>query len=242
MSLESTIALSRLAESCGLHGDALSVLRTFLLNACRRGEIHDVDAETRTQLSSSLTGVAAPLRAALNKTSTPTPPPTTTTTPPTIDENSEPFQLETFRKSLLERLTTLKAQVVELTSFFVTDAVSPETFVWAHKVRGDFHRYLAEASTSEKDVAAAETCFAAALNKAQSHLPPTSPLRLGAALNYAAFCHDILRDVDKARKLAHDALDEAEGEMHSFDVPQNLPDTAYVMQLMRRTLARWEEM
>ena len=271
MSLDSTLALCRLAESNGLPHESFSVLRSYLVLACRRGDVEDLDAEMRTVVSAALVSVAQPLRAALKATAAlplakplgappgvglghgnvllpisqthahPQPhvsggaPPGSETA--SVAGEAEAAQLDSFRRSLLERLVTLKNQVVELASFFVSDAVAPETFVWAHKIKGDLHRYVAEATASEKEAAAAETSFAAALTKAQHYLTPTSALRLGAALNYASFLNDVLRDATRARRVVEDALAEAEGEIHSFDGPQNLPDAAYVMQLLRKFLA-----
>lgn len=256
MSLDSALALSRVADSCGLPHDAFSVLRAQVVHACRRGEAHDLDADVRAQLSVTLASAAAPLRAALRGTSNfpgarpfvaalpaPGAAPTSLPTAESADagESADAAQVDAFRRGVFDRLAALKSQVTELAALFANDSVQPETCVWALKLKGDLHRYVAEASASERDAAAADAAFAAALAKAVTHLPPTSPLRLGAALNYATFLHDVLRDVDRARRMASDALDEAEGELHSFDVPQNLPDTAYVMQLTRRALAKWAE-
>jgi 14-3-3 protein epsilon len=216
---------AKLAESCGLHAEAFSLLASHLVNLAMNGMVSNVDQEIRTQLSLSLVNLTQPWRMFLNR----------------VPEDTTTEDLEALRKTILERLINVKNTVTELSDHLVGNDVQPETAVWAFKIKGDLHRYVAEASGSVFEARVAEQAFADGLRRAQLHLPPTSPLRLGLALNYGSFCYDILRDADRARRIAQDALDESDAELHAFDVPQNLPDTNYVSQLVRKALTKWEE-
>lgn len=66
--------------------------------------------------------------------------------------------------------------------------ISGESKVFYYKMKGDYHRYLAEFATGNDRKDAAECSLAAyksASDIATSELPPTHPIRLGLALNFS---------------------------------------------------------
>merc|ERR1712217_74731 len=64
-------------------------------------------------------------------------------------------------------------------TFWTTTSSSDESKVFFNKMKGDYHRYMAEYSTNEARENAAED------------IPTTHPLRLGLALNYSVFLYEI---------------------------------------------------
>lgn len=77
----------------------------------------------------------------------------------------------------------------------IPNSSSEEGKVFYYKMKGDYHRYLAEfqAGDARKTSAgAALESYAAASGIANSELPPTHPIRLGLALNFSVFYYEIL--------------------------------------------------
>ncbi len=78
--------------------------------------------------------------------------------------------------------------------------------------KGDYHRYLAEFTTTEKRKDSADKsleAYQAATEVAATDLAPTHPIRLGLALNFSVFYYEILNSPDKACQMAKTSFDEA---------------------------------
>jgi len=65
----------------------------------------------------------------------------------------------------------------------------PESKVFYYKMKGDYHRYLAESTTGEFRQTASEKALEAykAASEISQELLPTDPIRLGLALNFSVF-------------------------------------------------------
>jgi len=116
-----------------------------------------------------------------------------------------------------------------------------ESYVFYHKMRGDYLRYLAEFSTGDGRKEAAEkslVAYKAASDKATSTLTPTHPIRLGLALNFSVFYYEILNSPDRACRLAKSAFDDAVTELDSLP-EDNYKDSTLIMQLLRDNLTLW---
>jgi 14-3-3 protein epsilon len=115
-----------------------------------------------------------------------------------------------------------------------------ESLVFYHKMKGDYHRYLAESTSGDtRQVAsdAALTAYKDASTIAED-LISTNPIRLGLALNFSVFYYEILGKPDNAIHLAKTAFDEA------IEKLENLPDESYkdstlIMQLLRDNITLW---
>lgn len=109
--------------------------------------------------------------------------------------------------------------------------------------RGDYYRYLAEISYGEAREGHASSSLEAykvAYKHALSTLEATHPTRLGLALNFAVYYHDILNSPERACYLAKHAFDEAIAAASQPSVlGQSLEDALMILQLIKDDLILW---
>lgn len=120
-------------------------------------------------------------------------------------------------------------------------ATSGESKVFYYKMKGDYHRYLAEFATGNDRKEAAENslvAYKAASDIAMTELPPTHPIRLGLALNFSVFYYEILNSPDRACRLAKAAFDDAIAELDTLS-EESYKDSTLIMQLLRDNLTLW---
>ncbi|KAJ6947615.1 hypothetical protein NC651_002096 [Populus alba x Populus x berolinensis] len=94
-----------------------------------------------------------------------------------------------------------------LETHLVPSASAAESKVFYLKMKGDYHRYLAEFKTGAERKEAAESTllsYKSAQDIALSELAPTHPIRLGLALNFSVY-YEILNSPDRACSLAKQA-------------------------------------
>lgn len=103
--------------------------------------------------------------------------------------------------------------------------------------KGDYYRYQAEISDDSGRKEDAKEAYAKAEEEGKD-LPCTSPIRLGLALNYSVFHYEILRDSDKACKVAKKAFDDAIGDLDTLS-EDCYKDSTLIMQLLRDNLTLW---
>jgi 14-3-3 protein epsilon len=123
----------------------------------------------------------------------------------------------------------------------IPNAASGESKVFYHKMKGDYHRYLAEFATGDKRktaATAAHEAYKSATDVAQTELTPTHPIRLGLALNFSVFYYEILNSPDRACHLAKQAFDDAIAELDSLS-EESYRDSTLIMQLLRDNLTLW---
>lgn len=123
----------------------------------------------------------------------------------------------------------------------IPKAESGESKVFYHKMKGDYHRYLAEFASGDKRKTAATAAHEAyknATDVAQTELTPTHPIRLGLALNFSVFYYEILNSPDRACHLAKQAFDDAIAELDSLS-EESYRDSTLIMQLLRDNLTLW---
>ncbi|KAM9332347.1 14-3-3 protein epsilon-like isoform 2-T2 [Pholidichthys leucotaenia] len=116
-----------------------------------------------------------------------------------------------------------------------------ESKVFYYKMKGDYHRYLAEFATGNDRKEAAENslvAYRAACDIATTELPPTHPIRLGLALNFSVFYYEILNSPDRACTLAKGAFDDAIAELDTLS-EESYKDSTLIMQLLRDNLTLW---
>ncbi|CAN1181877.1 14-3-3-like protein [Linum perenne] len=123
----------------------------------------------------------------------------------------------------------------------IPSANAGDSKVFYLKMKGDYHRYLAEFKTGAERKEAAEstlTAYKAAQDIATSELAPTHPIRLGLALNFSVFYYEILNSPDRACNLAKQAFDEAIAELDTLG-EESYKDSTLIMQLLRDNLTLW---
>ncbi|EPY37619.1 tyrosine 3-monooxygenase/tryptophan 5-monooxygenase activation protein [Angomonas deanei] len=119
-------------------------------------------------------------------------------------------------------------------------ADNDEAKVYYYKMKGDYHRYYAEIeSGSENQKNLALDAYTKATQSIAS-LKPTSPIRLGLALNFSVFYYEILKSPDKGCQLARQAFEEALSDPEVLNEEQH-KEAALIMQLLRDNLALWTE-
>nr|QKY15292.1 14-3-3-like protein (GRF) [Polytomella parva] len=128
-----------------------------------------------------------------------------------------------------------------LDEHLIPTASSGESKVFYLKMKGDYHRYLAEFKTGDARKEAAENtllAYKAAQDIALDSLAPTHPIRLGLALNFSVFYYEILNSPERACHLAKQAFDEAIAELDSLG-EESYKDSTLIMQLLRDNLTLW---
>ncbi|KAJ4909112.1 14-3-3-like protein GF14 omega [Raphanus sativus] len=128
-----------------------------------------------------------------------------------------------------------------LDSRLVPAAGSGDSKVFYLKMKGDYHRYLAEFKTGQERKDAAENTLSAyksAQDIANAELAPTHPIRLGLALNFSVFYYEILNSPDRACSLAKQAFDDAIAELDTLG-EESYKDSTLIMQLLRDNLTLW---
>merc|ERR1712150_226754 len=121
-----------------------------------------------------------------------------------------------------------------------SDAGDVEGKVLFEKMKGDYLRYEAEVATGAERDALATKSEEAYVDGTQSakDLTSTHPVRLGLALNYSVFLHDIKDDSQKACEVAKKAFDEAIAELDNLK-EDAYKDSTLIMQQLRDNLSQW---
>merc|ERR1712050_369396 len=118
---------------------------------------------------------------------------------------------------------------------------SNESQVFYLKMKGDYHRYIAEYSSGDAHQKAqdgAHNAYNAATEIAEAHLKTTHPIRLGLALNSSVFHYEVMNDPTKACGLAKNAFDAAIADIEQLD-DDVYKDATTIMQLIRDNLTLW---
>lgn len=127
-----------------------------------------------------------------------------------------------------------------LNSDLIPKSSTNEAVVFYRKMKGDYHRYVAEFASGDLHANHAREAEAAyrEATAAATELPAANPIRLGLALNYSVFFNEVLGDAAQACLLAKTAFDDAVGVMDSLD-DESARDSAQIMQLLRDNLTLW---
>jgi len=148
-------------------------------------------------------------------------------------------QIKEYRGKIEAELSNICDGILKLLdSHLVPSSTAAESKVFYLKMKGDYHRYLAEFKTGTETKESAEStmvAYKAAQDIALAELAPTHPIRLGLALNFSVFYYDILNSPDKACNLAKQAFDEAISELDTLG-EESYKDSTLIMQLLRDNL------
>lgn len=150
--------------------------------------------------------------------------------------------IKEYRVKIENELAKICEDILEVLDNFLIAKTGPgESKVFYYKMKGDYHRYLAEFATGDKRkgaATAAHEAYKGATDVAQTDLAPTHPIRLGLALNFSVFYYEILNSPDRACHLAKQAFDDAIAELDSLS-EESYRDSTLILQLLRDNLTLW---
>merc|ERR1712241_1252640 len=150
--------------------------------------------------------------------------------------------IRTYRDQAEKELRDICQDILDvLDKHLIPSSTTGESKVFYYKMKGDYHRYLAEFATGNDRKEAAENslvAYKAASDIAMTELPPTHPIRLGLALNFSVFYYEILNSPDRACRLAKAAFDDAIAELDTLS-EESYKDSTLIMQLLRDDLPLW---
>ncbi|KAG0345328.1 14-3-3 protein, partial [Podila humilis] len=150
--------------------------------------------------------------------------------------------IKTYRGTIEEELAKICQDILDvLEKHLVPKSTQDESKVFFLKMKGDYHRYLAEFSTGAQRQSATDAsgkAYEEASSTAVAGLAPTHPIRLGLALNYSVFRYEILNAPEKACSLAKQAFDDAIAELDTLS-EDSYKDSTLIMQLLRDNLTLW---
>nr|XP_058147807.1 14-3-3 protein epsilon-like [Dasypus novemcinctus] len=128
-----------------------------------------------------------------------------------------------------------------LDKHLIPAANTGESKVFFYKMKGDYHRYLAEYATGNERKEAAENslvAYKAASDIAVTELPPTHTICLGLAPNFSVFYYEILNSSDSACRLAKVTFDDAIAELDTLS-EESYKDSTLTMHLLHDNLTLW---
>ncbi|GAA5946979.1 hypothetical protein JCM5350_006947 [Sporobolomyces pararoseus] len=156
--------------------------------------------------------------------------------------SSQVSKIKQYREKVESELGDVCNDILKvLDDHLIPAAQAGESKVFYHKMKGDYHRYLAEFAAGEqreKASSAAHESYKTASEIASSELAPTHPIRLGLALNFSVFYYEILNSPEKACHLAKMAFDDAIAELDTLS-EESYKDSTLIMQLLRDNLTLW---
>jgi len=145
---------------------------------------------------------------------------------------------------IVQELDNVCKDVVEMMETHLLPSASPgEETVFYCKMKGDYYRYLAEFTKnkgSHNYASLSLEAYKTAYKHALSTLEATHPTRLGLALNFSVYYHDIHDSPERACYLAKHAFDEAIGVITQMKLSgQSLEDSLMILQLLRDDMILW---
>lgn len=151
-------------------------------------------------------------------------------------------QITSYKQAIEVELEEICEDILQIIKdTLIPNSTSDEAKVFYYKMKGDYHRYLAEFQPGDSRKSSASNALEAyesASSIAETSLPPTHPIRLGLALNFSVFYYEIFSSPDKACHLAKHAFDDAIAELDTLS-EESYKDSTLIMQLLRDNLTLW---
>lgn len=150
--------------------------------------------------------------------------------------------IQSYKKKIETELEEICSDILEIIkNELIPNSDSDEGKVFYYKMKGDYHRYLAEFQSGDvrkESAGKALEAYTSASNIATQDLAPTHPIRLGLALNFSVFYYEILNSPNNACQLAKQAFDDAIAELDTLS-EESYKDSTLIMQLLRDNLTLW---
>jgi len=226
MDRDSIVYMAKLAEQAERFDEMVEHMKAVA------GQPQELTVEERNLLSVAYKNVIGSRRAAWRVISS-------------IEQKGDPDKMsliQTYRTKIEKELEDICADILAIIeSDLIPNSSSEEGKVFYYKMKGDYHRYLAEFQTGDVRKASSGSAlesYQAASTIANSDLPPTHPIRLGLALNFSVFYYEVLSSPDRACHLAKQAFDDAIAELDTLS-EESYKDSTLIMQLLRDNLTLW---
>mmetsp|Transcript_30281 Transcript_30281/g.93727 ORF Transcript_30281/g.93727 Transcript_30281/m.93727 type:complete len:251 (+) Transcript_30281:104-856(+) len=147
-----------------------------------------------------------------------------------------------YKQKIEKELETICGDILAIIADqLIPHSAGDEGKVFYYKMKGDYHRYLAEFQAGDTRKASSTDAlesYQQASTIANKDLPPTHPIRLGLALNFSVFYYEILNSPDRACHIAKQAFDDAIAELDTLS-EESYKDSTLIMQLLRDNLTLW---
>jgi 14-3-3 protein epsilon len=147
-----------------------------------------------------------------------------------------------YKQKIEKELETICGDILAIIADqLIPHSAGDEGKVFYYKMKGDYHRYLAEFQAGDTRKASSTDAlesYQQASTLANKDLPPTHPIRLGLALNFSVFYYEILNSPDRACHIAKQAFDDAIAELDTLS-EESYKDSTLIMQLLRDNLTLW---
>ncbi|KAK6974446.1 14-3-3 domain-containing protein [Favolaschia claudopus] len=140
-----------------------------------------------------------------------------------------------------EIMMVCKDTITIVEDFFLPTVNSCEDEILFQKTVGDYSRYLAQVST---DIEFRDNCeralmaYESASSFAAAALPPTHPLRLSVATNFAIFHHTILRNRAEAINISRSAFRQAMDHISELE-EGTYQDSVNILLVLKQNLMNW---
>ena len=160
--------------------------------------------------------------------------------------NANPEELQMIRehrKLIEQEIEALCNEVLKVVDeILLPNSHSAINKVFFHKMKADYLRYLLEIQSGDvrKDVTTAKALesYSTASSVASTDLKASDPVRLGVALNFSVFYHEILHSYELACDIAKKAFDAALIDLNSTADDWN-KETTTIMHLIKENLTLW---
>jgi len=226
MDRDSIVYMAKLAEQAERFDEMVEHMKAVA------GQPQELTVEERNLLSVAYKNVIGSRRAAWRVISS-------------IEQKGEPDKMnliQSYRAKIEKELEDICADILAIIeSELIPNSSSEEGKVFYYKMKGDYHRYLAEFQQGDVRKASSGAALEAYQNAstiANADLPPTHPIRLGLALNFSVFYYEVLSSPDRACHLAKQAFDDAIAELDTLS-EESYKDSTLIMQLLRDNLTLW---
>jgi 14-3-3 protein epsilon len=147
-----------------------------------------------------------------------------------------------YRSKVEVELTMVCENAISLLStYLITNADSCEAKTFYFKMMGDYYRYMAEFADDAKKQPLAENAshfYHQGLTEGMS-LPTTHPTRLGLALNYSVFLHEVACKTDEAVDTAKGAFECAMHDVHVLNDEATKQEAFLTLRLLQDNLQLW---
>nr|ACG24337.1 14-3-3-like protein [Zea mays] len=232
MAREENVYMAKLAEQAERYEEMVE----YMEKVAKTVDVEELTVEERNLLSVAYKNVIGARRASWRIVSS-------------IEQKEESRKNEEHVNLIKEYRAKIEAELSNicdgilklLDSHLVPSSTAAESKVFYLKMKGDYHRYLAEFKTGPERKESAEStmmAYKAAQDIALAELEPTHPIRLGLALNFSVFYYEILNSPAKACNLAKQAFDEAISQLDTLG-EESYKDSTLIMQLLRDNLTLW---